>query len=353
MSRSAALQAEGDHAALALPGGPAVRRVPAGLGAGAPLSRIDGPGAALGLVSAELAAAESRLSELVVSDVAAVPAVAGYLVDAGGKRLRPALTALGARAVGDTAPLASLMCVGELIHLGSLLHDDVVDDGVTRRGRTAAHRVYGSAVSVLTGDFCLARAVLLAADEGGPAAVRALAAVVTEMAEGEVLQLQRAGDLSCSLDAYLDVIERKSAALISWCASAAAHRSAPDCVDALESYGRGVGIAFQITDDVLDYSSRTGKGIGNDLRERKVTLPLIYGMEAVPGLRDALADGPPSDAAVRAFAEQIRSSGALDAALADAHGYVDRAVASLGTLPQGDAVDALAVLGRYLVERVR
>jgi octaprenyl-diphosphate synthase len=297
--------------------------------------------------------AELALRELVRTDVAAVPVVAGYLVDAGGKRLRPALTALGAVAIGYDAPVHRLMCVGELIHLGSLLHDDVVDDGLTRRGRAATHRVYGNAVTVLTGDFCLARAVLLASEEGGHTAVTALASAVTEMAEGEVLQLQRAGDLSCTVEQYLDVVERKSAALIAWCAAAAAWATGDDAAaDALERFGRGVGVAFQITDDVLDYADGTGKAKGADLRERKVTLPLLYAMERIDGLRERLAAGPPDEADLAELIPQIRASGALDAALADARRHVTQALSALDVLPAGPGREALRVLGTYLVERV-
>src|SRR5688500_8201894 len=189
---------------------PAARTRPAGTRAGAPLSRVDGPDAALGLVAEELVLAERELYALVQTDVRRVPEVAGYLVAAGGKRLRPALTALGALAIGYDRPVVRLMCVGELLHLGSLLHDDVVDDGETRRDRPAAHRVHGNPAAVLTGDFCLARAMLLAAEEGGFEAVRSLGRVVTEMAEGEVLQLERAGDLTCTVEQYLDVVARKS-----------------------------------------------------------------------------------------------------------------------------------------------
>ncbi|MCB9689623.1 MAG: polyprenyl synthetase family protein [Alphaproteobacteria bacterium] len=337
-----------------LPGGPAVRHRAAGAKAGAPLTRIDGPGAALGLVAEELAAAELALMDLVQSDVRAVPEVAGYLVAAGGKRLRPALTALGARVVGMEPAPVRLMCVGELLHLGSLLHDDVVDDGDTRRDRPAAHRVYGNAVTVLTGDFCLARAVLLAAEEGGFDAVRALGDVVTEMAEGEVLQLQRAGDLSCTVEPYLDVVARKSAALIAWCVRAPAlatgmHEEAA----LLEGFGRAVGIAFQITDDVLDYSDSTGKSRGSDLRERKVTLPLIRAMERLPGLRAELERGEPDPAHVDRLVREIRASGALDTALEDARGYVRMAVSALDGLPESTGLEALRVLAHHLVERVR
>ncbi len=338
----------------ALPGGRAVRNRVAGVRAGAPLTRIDGPAAALGLVGEELAAAELALMDLVQSDVRAVPEVAGYLVAAGGKRLRPALTALGARVVGLQPAPVRLMCVGELLHLGSLLHDDVVDDGELRRDRPAAHRVYGNAVTVLTGDFCLARAVLLAAEEGGFGPVRALGDVVTEMAEGEVLQLQRAGDLSCGVEAYLEVVARKSAALIAWCVRAPAlalerHREAA----LLEGFGRAVGVAFQITDDVLDYAEGTGKLRGKDLEERKVTLPLIRAMERLPWLRAELARGEPDAATVERWIAAIRGSGALQHALEDARDYVRVAVSTLHELEPSPARDALEVLASHLVERVR
>lgn len=307
---------------------------------------------ALALVAAELQEAEGVLQELVHSDVAEVPLIGRYLLNAGGKRLRPALTALGARAVGFDGPMARLMCVGELIHLGSLLHDDVVDDGDTRRGQPAAHRLYGAPTVVLTGDFCLARAVLLASEEGGHAAVTALARAVTEMAEGEVLQLKRAGDLDCSRDDYLDVIDRKSAALIAWCASAGAHASGDvAAANALEQYGRMVGRAFQVTDDVLDYAKDTGKKAGADLRERKVTLPLLYAMQADSGLRVALELGAPEGKQLDGLMSRIRETGALDRALQDARVWVEQGLTALDSLPESDARDALGVLGQYLVER--
>lgn len=327
------------------------RMRPAGVSAGAPLSRIDGPVDALALVAEDLVGAELQLRGLVHSDVAAVPAVAGYLLDAGGKRLRPALTALGARAVGYRGPIQRLMCVGELIHLGSLLHDDVVDGAETRRDRPATHRVYGNAVTVLTGDFCLARAVLLASEEGGHRAVTSLAGAVTEMAEGEVLQLMRIGDLDCDVAGYLDVIDRKSAALIGWCCAAGAWALGdPVAAEALDRFGRGVGRAFQITDDVLDYSDTTGKTLGADLREGKITLPLLYAMQRVDGLREALREG---DVDVPDLVARIVASGAPQAALQDAHRFVDEAAGALEVLEPGVGRDALSVLGRYLVDRTR
>ncbi|MEZ4235448.1 MAG: polyprenyl synthetase family protein [Myxococcota bacterium] len=345
--------AQGAEPVHALEGGPAVRYRPAGLRAGAPLARIDGPERALALVAPELLAAEAELRALVHSDVAAIPQIARYLVDAGGKRLRPALAGLGGRALG-IAPSPRLMCVGELLHLGSLLHDDVVDDSDLRRDRPTAHRVYSNAVTVLTGDFCLARAVLLASEAGGPAAVHALGEVVTEMAEGEVLQLQRAGDLGCTVEQYLDVVARKSAALIAWCCRAEALRIGDDRADrALERFGRQVGIAFQITDDVLDYAPGTGKPRGADLRERKVTLPLIRAMERLPGLRDELAEGPPPPERVEAWLDAVTATDALQLALDEARDRVADALDTLDALPDGPGRDGLRALARHLVERVR
>lgn len=321
----------------------------AGLHAGAPLSRISGPEGAFALVAPQIRAAEGRLRELVRSEVDVVAAIGGYTAAAGGKRLRPLLTALGCGAVGIQRDMRGLLCVGELIHLGSLLHDDVVDEGLERRGQPAAQRVYGNAGVILTGDFCLARAVLLAAEEGGHAAVTGLAAAVTAMAEGEVLQLQRAGNLDTTLDAYIEMIEKKSAALIAWCCAAGALTLGDaEAATALDRYGRQVGIAFQVTDDVLDYADGTGKTPGQDLRERKLTLPLVHAMVRIPTLRARL-DAP--DADIPALLTEIRASGALEAALADARSRVESAISELDVLPDGPYRDALIALGRYLADR--
>ncbi len=333
-----------------MPRAVARRDNPAGLKAGAPLSLIDGPADALAVVHDEMAAAELALARLLMSDVREVPEIAGHLAAAGGKRLRPALTALSARALGyESDRLAELMCVGELIHLGSLLHDDVVDGAAARRGRPSANTVFGNAVSVLTGDFCLARAIWLAAEAGGPQAVAELGRTVTLMAEGEVLQLVRAGDLGATREQYIEVVERKSAALISWCAAAPALALGDaDAAEALTTFGHRTGVAFQITDDVLDYSPGTGKDPGADLRERKVTLPLLYAMDRLDGLRDELGE-PELD--VPEMIGRIRASGALDDALAEARALAADGLAALDGLPPGQGRDALAVLGRYLVER--
>ena len=336
-----------------LPGGTAQRKQPAGLAAGAPLSVVDDPMQAMRVVAEELMHAEMALREFIITDVAAVPTVAGYLLNAGGKRFRPALTALAAKATGYTGDVVSLMCAGELLHIGSLLHDDVVDGGDERRGRPAAHTVWGNPVAVLSGDFCLAKSVLLAAEAGGHAVVTELGHAVTKMAEGEVLQLQRAHDLSQDYAGYLDVIERKSAALIAWCAASPAWaQDQTEWGDALAHFGRRAGVAFQITDDVLDFREGTGKIPGADVREGKLTLPLLFAFETDPSLRQRVLDGVGDSTRTPELVAAIRETGALERALAHADSMVDDAIRSLDALPPSDARDALAVLGRTLVDRV-
>lgn len=312
---------------------------------------------AMGLVADELALSEQVLVDELRGGEAAVGAIGGYLAESGGKRLRPLITALGAKAVGFAGPLPRLMAVGEVLHLGSLLHDDVVDEADDRRGRPAAQHVFGNAGVILTGDVCLARAVLLAAEAGGLRPVTELSRVVVEMSEGEVLQLRHRGDLSLPLPAYWDIIERKSAALIAWCAAAGAWASGQAAAaDALVAYGRGVGIAFQVTDDVLDYigdPAVTGKARGRDLIERKLTLPLLFAMERDPDLRAALAR-PPAPEAVEALVERVIATGGPAEALAVARAQVEGAVgALLEQLPASPYREGLVALGHHLVERVR
>lgn len=335
---------------------PAHRAEPAGLHAGAPRTRISPIARCVALVQPEMVAAEAHLGQLLSSTVPAVDEIAHYLADAGGKRLRPLLTALAARAVGNTGDVSRLMCAGEILHLGSLLHDDVVDDGQQRRGRAAAHRVYGNPAVILTGDVCLARAVLIAGEEAGQAATLEMARVVTAMSEGEVLQLLHAGSLDLPLQTYLDIIDRKSAALISWCAAAGAWAIGADAqAAALQEFGRAVGVAFQITDDVLDYTGSVavmGKRAGKDLAERKLTLPLLLACESDPQLCETLKAAPPTPEAIPGLVQAVVATGGPERALAHARTRVARGVRALDALPDSPYRDALVQLADHLVDRV-
>ncbi len=337
------------------------RRLPAGLRAGERRSALRPLPAIVALVAEDLARAEVELARQLRAAVPAVGEINAYLAGAGGKRLRPLLTALGARAAGfapaDPEALPRLMCVGELVHLGSLLHDDVVDDGQERRGQPAAHRLWGNPASILSGDFCLGRAVWLAASTGGHRAVLELGHTAAAMAEGEVMQLLQAGRLDLDLATYFDIIDRKSAGLIAWCAAAGAWAAGEVATaEALARYGREVGIAFQISDDVLDYTGEkrvTGKRRGRDLEEGKPTLPLLLAMERVPDLRERLARGAPSPERVPALIDEVAASGALEDALAVARGRVEDGLAALDGVPASPWRDALRDLAFHLVERVR
>ncbi|MEC7948175.1 MAG: polyprenyl synthetase family protein [Myxococcota bacterium] len=334
---------------------PAQRAEPSGLHSGTTRSRVSPLEECIQLVQNDMVDAEAHLSKAIASTVPAVDAIGRYLSDAGGKRLRPLLTALGARAAGNTGVISRLMCAGEILHLGSLLHDDVVDGGLQRRGRPTAHRVYGNPAVILTGDVCLARAVLIAGEEAGQAATLEMARVVTAMAEGEVLQLLHAGSLDLPLATYLDIIDRKSAALISWCAAAGAWAvDAPDHAEALQAFGRAIGVAFQITDDVLDYTGSStvmGKRAGQDLAERKLTLPLLFACEMDPTLRKRLVGAPPTPDSIPALVQAVISTGGPERALAHARARVADGVRALDSLPPGPHRQALVQLADYLVER--
>jgi len=313
---------------------------------------------ALGLVSEEMRAVEEALAARMDSPIGRIPDVGAHLLDAGGKRLRPLLTVLAARA--SNAPIELAVAVGvaaELIHTATLYHDDVVDDGRVRRGRPAARMVYGNGIVVLVGDFCLARALETVAKTGSLPAVQSLAATVTEMAEGEVAQLERAGNPEATVEDYFRVIDRKTASLIAWCARVGGAVE-PTLDGALERYGRALGRAFQIADDVLDCAvdeATAGKSVGHDIQEGKLTLPVLYACETDAALR-ALVRAKVGERAVSAEdAREIlvatRAAGGVERARHKAHELSAQAIADLGALPPSPYRDALVDLATLSVDR--
>lgn len=314
---------------------------------------------ATALVAGELHEVEARLAELLQSSIAIIPELSGQLAFAGGKRFRPLVALLAARAAGFIDPVRiTIAAVGELLHTATLLHDDVIDSGEFRRGRPTARLQFGNGMAVLTGDFCLARGLQAIAHAGRIEAVQTLADAVTRMTEGEVAQLQVAGDASLDRERYYLVIDRKTAALIAWCASIGG-LLAPRIASALHRYGLEIGYAFQIADDVLDYTSdvdQTGKARGQDLRDGKLTLPLILACADDPGLRrrltQLLAGGPPLDLEAAAeLVARVGSSSAVEQAAAVAEAHARAAIAQLAELPPSPAREALAELAHYVARR--
>jgi octaprenyl-diphosphate synthase len=240
-------------------------------------------GSFLDPVKADIKAVEEMLNEEIRSDVRAAYAISGHTLSAGGKRLRPAAVILSARAVRNAFPAKTVYASAsavELIHMASLIHDDVVDNTDERRGRPTANVIYGNQISVLVGDYLLAKSIYLAAREGVLEVIRIFSKVTVGLSEGEVLQITAQGDPDTTEETYFDIIRRKTAGFIVGCCEVGAvlAEASPVVREALSDYGMSLGLAFQIADDLLDFlgdPAVTGKPRGSDLKEGKMTLPLI------------------------------------------------------------------------------
>jgi octaprenyl-diphosphate synthase len=243
----------------------------------------------LAAVEPDLASVETALAKHLKPHFELVAKVAGHILFSGGKRLRPLLMILSARLCGYRGPhAAKYSVIFEYLHAATLLHDDVVDGGEMRRGAVSAHHAWDPPTAVLTGDFLLARALSLAALTGSADVIDAIASITEQMSQGEIEQLARKGDVAMDQDAYLEVIRCKTAVLFEGACKVGAliNGSSRDQVDALARFGHHLGIAFQMADDLLDYTLDTkalGKKVGADLREGKMTLPLIHAL----GIADA------------------------------------------------------------------
>ncbi|TAN03469.1 MAG: octaprenyl-diphosphate synthase [Rhodanobacteraceae bacterium] len=294
------------------------------------------------------------------SDVVLINAIGEHIVGGGGKRLRPTLHVLAARAAGYTGEAhIELAAVIEFIHTATLLHDDVVDGSDLRRGRKTANAAWGNAASVLVGDFLYSRAFQMMVELDRMEVMRILADTTNSIAEGEVLQLLNIGKAETSEAAYMRVIERKTAVLFAAATQLGgmlAGLPEAQCI-ALRRYGMELGSAFQIADDLLDYvsdSDTLGKNIGDDLAEGKPTLPLIYAIErATPMQAELLRNAITSQrlAALDVIIAAIRDSGALERTRARAQAHADAAHAALAGLPSSEYRDALAGLADYAINR--
>jgi octaprenyl-diphosphate synthase len=301
-------------------------------------------------VAAEFEQVNQLIVEQLHSDVDMVENIGHYIVDAGGKRLRPLLVLLTAAALGECSDQqVKFAAVIEFIHTATLLHDDVVDISSLRRGRPTANAEFGNAPSVLVGDFLYTRAFQLMVQLGDEDILRHMADTTNTIAEGEVLQLVRAGNADTTEAQYLDVITRKTAILFAaGCYGAATlHGSDVSTRQAMQEFGLNLGIAFQMIDDVLDYEgdpATMGKNVGDDLTEGKPTLPLIYTLEhGTPDeqalVRQAITEK--TAAQIDQVLAAVQRCGALDYTRTRARYYHDQALAALDGLSDSAARSAM------------
>ena len=312
------------------------------------------------LVRDDMRAVDERISEALRSDVALINQISTYIIASGGKRLRPTLVLLSAGAYGyDGRRHVDLAAIIEFIHTATLLHDDVVDSSEMRRGQETANVVWGNEASVLVGDFLYSRAFQLMVDVGSMRALEIFANTTNVIAEGEVLQLLNINEPDTTEEQYLEVIRSKTAKLFE-----AAARMGPmllgmpaDAESAMAAYGAHLGTAFQLVDDMLDYSGASdeiGKNLGDDLAEGKPTLPLIHAMrhgtpEQVTAVREAIKTGGRDN--IDEILAAVESTGAITYTAQAAKDEAERAAKALRDVPDSQYKDALVALTKIAVQR--
>ncbi|WP_127475905.1 octaprenyl diphosphate synthase [Sulfurivermis fontis] len=314
----------------------------------------------LDLIADDKQAVDRLIQQRLASNVVLIDQISHYIINSGGKRLRPVLVLLAARALGyQGSHHIDLAAVVEFIHTATLLHDDVVDASELRRGQQSANAVFGNEASVLVGDFLYSRAFQMMVDVGSMRVMQILSDATNTIAEGEVLQLLNCHDPDTTEQRYMDVIHYKTAKLFeaaSQLGAVLAGRPA-DEEQAMARYGMHLGTAFQLIDDVLDYSASSeqlGKNIGDDLAEGKPTLPLIYAMrhgtpEQAALIRRAIENGGRENMAEITAA--IESTGAIAYTSRSARQEADRALAELANFPDSPYKQALAALAEFSVAR--
>ncbi|MDI9333644.1 MAG: polyprenyl synthetase family protein [Cytophagales bacterium] len=312
------------------------------------------------LVQADMEAVDAVIANRLVSSVPLVGQVSTYIIAAGGKRLRPVLLLLMCGLLGykgrDHHTMAAVV---EFIHTATLLHDDVVDESTLRRGRPTANESFGNPASVLVGDFLYSRAFQMMVETQNMRVLATLAEATNVIAEGEVMQMMNMHDASLSPEAYLHVIESKTAKLFEASSRLAAilHNATPELEQACAAYGAALGTAFQLIDDVLDYAGNAdemGKNLGDDLREGKTTLPLICAMQTASAaeqalIRKAIEEGDVTQLA--AISSTVRTSGALDASREMARAQAHKAMDALSIFPDSAYKAALLELPMLSLQR--
>ena len=316
----------------------------------------------LDLVHADLEKVEREIGLESVASVEAINYINQYLQAGGGKRLRPILVLLSGRMLGDANPmLIRMAAVVEMIHTATLVHDDVIDLAKTRRGRPSINVVWGNHTSVLAGDWLYMQAFQVAVRERNFATLDLLISLTQMMVEGELLQLERIGKIAISEADYFELIDRKTASLFSACARLGAiSAGADEAVETqLADYAWNLGIAFQLVDDILDFTSREkilGKPVGNDLREGKVTLPLIYALEAADPeerklVETVLTDGNYDQVPFSKILKVLHRHRGIERAQERAQAFTEKARAIIGEFPASPYQRALMAVTELVTTR--
>lgn len=318
-------------------------------------------------IAADLVVFEERFREAMKSRAALLDRIMHYIVKRKGKQMRPMFTLLSAKVfapIGESAYTAASLI--ELLHTATLVHDDVVDGSPLRRGFFSINALWKNKVAVLVGDYLLSRGLLLAVDKGEFELLRIVSRAVREMSEGELLQLEKARGLNFSEEVYFDIIRQKTASLIAACCAsgASAGGAAVEEVERMRQFGELTGIAFQIKDDLFDYGSPgadaqlIGKPTGLDIKEKKLTLPLIHALRNVTSadrrwMVDTVKNNNDNDDAVQRLIAKVTEAGGIAHAHSRMLEYRDRALEVLRTFPANDARAALEGLVQMTVERKR
>jgi len=312
------------------------------------------------LTAAETSAVDQLILNELSSDVVLINQIGHYIIGNGGKRLRPMLLLLAAKALGKAGDHHLILAaVIEFIHTATLLHDDVVDESVLRRGKESANAVWGNAASVLVGDYLYSSAFEMMVRTNNMRVMEIMSKTTTAIAEGEVLQLLNCNNPDTTEEKYLEVIARKTAILFSTATRLAAVVSGADSAteESLAIYGQQLGVAFQLIDDALDYKASTeelGKNLGDDLAEGKPTLPLIYAIahgttEQAQTIIDAIRHGS-RDAFNDVYAI-VKATNAIEYTERCAEQAAEKAIAALACLPSSEYKTALEQLARFSVQR--
>ncbi len=306
---------------------------------------------------------ETRFRDAMRSKAPLLDRIMHYIVQRKGKQMRPMFTLLSARQFGPITDAgytaASLI---ELLHTATLVHDDVVDGSPMRRGFFSINAVWKNKIAVLVGDYLLSRGLLLAVEKGQFELLRIVSRAVREMSEGELLQLEKARGLNFKEEVYFDIIRQKTASLIAACCAsgAAAGGATPEEVERMRTFGELTGIAFQIKDDLFDYGSGmdTGKPTGIDIKEKKLTLPLIHALQQVSSsdrrwMVNVVKNDNENSQAVARVVDMVTKAGGIAHATRRMQEYRDQALAVLRSFPETDARRSLEDLVQLTVERTR